>query len=149
MNCFARCGGLHECLQEIERAMNEDFHDFHLEPLPADAAKLHYLLATPFRYPAPPPVGSRFRGMISIGVGSAPDRSTQPGQGLASPAVVWIEPQRRLELHRGLGTPVKLEQNEAEREMRLGITGQQFDRALAVRDRLRHLPKHGIGQAGL
>jgi len=32
-------------------------------PLPAEARRLHYLLATPFRYPAPPPSGSRFRGI--------------------------------------------------------------------------------------
>lgn len=37
-------------------------------PLPAAAAHLHYLLATPFRYPAPPPQGSRFRGIGDAGV---------------------------------------------------------------------------------
>ena len=37
-------------------------------PVPQDASKLHYLLATPFRYPAPPPVGSRFRGIGDPGV---------------------------------------------------------------------------------
>lgn len=37
-------------------------------PLPAAAAHLHYLLATPFRYPAPPPIGSRFRGIGDPGV---------------------------------------------------------------------------------
>lgn len=37
-------------------------------PLPAAAAHLHYLLATPFRYPAPPPNGSRFRGIGDPGV---------------------------------------------------------------------------------
>jgi hypothetical protein len=36
--------------------------------LPTSAAKLHYLLATPFRYPAPPPSGSRFRGIGDAGV---------------------------------------------------------------------------------
>lgn len=37
-------------------------------PLPPEAAHLHYLLATPFRYPAPPPAGSRFRGVGDAGV---------------------------------------------------------------------------------
>lgn len=37
-------------------------------PMPTDAAHLHYLLATPFRYPAPPPNGSRFRGIGDPGV---------------------------------------------------------------------------------
>lgn len=36
-------------------------------PLPAAAARLHYLLFTPFRY-APPPGGSRFRGPGDPGV---------------------------------------------------------------------------------
>jgi RES domain len=36
-------------------------------PLPAGAARLHYLLFTPFRY-APPPGGSRFRGSNDPGV---------------------------------------------------------------------------------
>lgn len=36
-------------------------------PLPAAAAHLHYLLATPFRYP-PPPSGSRFRAATDPGV---------------------------------------------------------------------------------
>jgi hypothetical protein len=36
-------------------------------PLPAEAAGLHYLLATPFRYP-PRSHGSRFRGMADPGV---------------------------------------------------------------------------------
>ena len=37
-------------------------------PLPDEAVSLHYLLATPFRYPAPPPLGSRFRGIGDPGV---------------------------------------------------------------------------------
>ena len=37
-------------------------------PLPVAAVPLHYLLATPFRYPAPPPQGSRFRGIGDPGV---------------------------------------------------------------------------------
>jgi hypothetical protein len=36
--------------------------------MPIAAGKLHYLLATPFRYPAPPPIGSRFRGIGDPGV---------------------------------------------------------------------------------
>ena len=36
-------------------------------PVPAGAARLHYLLFTPFRYP-PPPGGSRFRGPTDAGV---------------------------------------------------------------------------------
>lgn len=36
-------------------------------PVPPGAARLHYLLFTPFRYP-PPPGGSRFRGPVDPGV---------------------------------------------------------------------------------
>jgi hypothetical protein len=36
-------------------------------PVPEGAARLHYLLFTPFRY-APPPAGSRFRGALDPGV---------------------------------------------------------------------------------
>jgi len=41
-------------------------------PVPAGAARLHYLLFTPFRYP-PPPGGSRFRGPTDAGVFYAAD----------------------------------------------------------------------------
>jgi hypothetical protein len=41
-------------------------------PLPDGAARLHYLLFTPFRY-APPPGGSRFRGPNDPGVFYAAD----------------------------------------------------------------------------
>ena len=41
-------------------------------PLPEGAARLHYLLFTPFRY-APPPGGSRFRGPNDPGVFYAAD----------------------------------------------------------------------------
>ena len=51
-----------------EQRVLEDLLEASKPPLPADAAKLHYLLATPFRYPAPPPVGSRFRGIGDPGV---------------------------------------------------------------------------------
>ena len=51
-----------------EQRVLEDLLEASKPPLPGDAAKLHYLLATPFRYPAPPPVGSRFRGIGDAGV---------------------------------------------------------------------------------
>jgi hypothetical protein len=51
-----------------EQALLEDLLEQAKPPLPADAAPLHYLLATPFRYPAPPPAGSRFRGIGDPGV---------------------------------------------------------------------------------
>lgn len=51
-----------------EQTTLEDLLDASKPPLPAEAAKLHYLLATPFRYPAPPPSGSRFRGIGDPGV---------------------------------------------------------------------------------
>jgi hypothetical protein len=51
-----------------EQRLLEDLLEASKPPLPTDAAKLHYLLATPFRYPAPPPVGSRFRGIGEPGV---------------------------------------------------------------------------------
>ncbi|MDR3429497.1 RES family NAD+ phosphorylase [Silvimonas sp.] len=43
-----------------EQALLEAILDDNKPPLPTDAAKLHYLLSTPFRYPAHPPNGSRF-----------------------------------------------------------------------------------------
>jgi RES domain-containing protein len=51
-----------------EQRVLEDMLEASKPPLPDAAAKLHYLLATPFRYPAPPPVGSRFRGIGDAGV---------------------------------------------------------------------------------
>lgn len=50
-----------------QRAL-EDLLESSKPPLPAAAEHLHYLLATPFRYPAPPPDGSRFRGRGDGGV---------------------------------------------------------------------------------
>jgi hypothetical protein len=50
-----------------QRAL-EDLLEAGKPPLPPEAARLHYLLATPFRYPAPPPAGSRFRGIGDPGV---------------------------------------------------------------------------------
>lgn len=51
-----------------EQRLLEDLLEQGKPPLPEDAAPLHYLLATPFRYPAPPPDGSRFRGVGDPGV---------------------------------------------------------------------------------
>lgn len=51
-----------------EQRTLEDLLDASKPPLPAEATRLHYLLATPFRYPAPPPGGSRFRGIGDPGV---------------------------------------------------------------------------------
>lgn len=51
-----------------EQRLLEDLLEQSKPPLPADAEPLHYLLATPFRYPAPPPAGSRFRGVGDPGV---------------------------------------------------------------------------------
>lgn len=51
-----------------EQRVLEDLLEASKPPLPSEAAHLHYLLATPFRYPAPPPVGSRFRGIGDAGV---------------------------------------------------------------------------------
>jgi len=51
-----------------EQRLLEDLLEQAKPPLPEDAAPLHYLLATPFRYPAPPPDGSRFRGVGDPGV---------------------------------------------------------------------------------
>ena len=51
-----------------EQRLLEDLLDASKPPLPPDAARLHYLLATPFRYPAPLPAGSRFRAPGDPGV---------------------------------------------------------------------------------
>lgn len=51
-----------------EQRTLEDLLEANKPPMPADATKLHYLLATPFRYPAPPPAGSRFRAIGDPGV---------------------------------------------------------------------------------
>jgi hypothetical protein len=44
-----------------EQTRLEELLEASKPPLPPDCAKLHYLLATPFRYGAPYPHGSRFR----------------------------------------------------------------------------------------
>lgn len=51
-----------------EQRVLEDLLEASKPPVPDDARRLHYLLSTPFRYPAPPPVGSRFRGIGDPGV---------------------------------------------------------------------------------
>ena len=51
-----------------EQKTLEDLLEASKPPVPADATRLHYLLATPFRYAAPPPSGSRFRGIGDAGV---------------------------------------------------------------------------------
>lgn len=51
-----------------EQRVLEDVLEASKPPLPDGAKHLHYLLATPFRYPAPPPAGSRFRGIGDAGV---------------------------------------------------------------------------------
>ncbi len=51
-----------------EQRSLEDLLEASKPPIPADAASLHYLLATPFRYAAPPPAGSRFRAIGDPGV---------------------------------------------------------------------------------
>lgn len=51
-----------------EQRVLEDLLEASKPPLPVEALHLHYLLATPFRYPAPPPAGSRFRGIGDPGV---------------------------------------------------------------------------------
>jgi hypothetical protein len=51
-----------------EQRVLEDLLEASKPTTPVAAAKLHYLLATPFRYPAPPPSGSRFRGIGDAGV---------------------------------------------------------------------------------
>ena len=51
-----------------EQRVLEDLLEASKPPVPAEALRLHYLLSTPFRYAAPPPVGSRFRGIGDPGV---------------------------------------------------------------------------------
>jgi len=51
-----------------EQRVLEDMLEASKPPVPEEARALHYLLSTPFRYPAPPPVGSRFRGIGDPGV---------------------------------------------------------------------------------
>lgn len=55
-----------------EQARLEEILETSKPRLPASMARLHWLLATPFRY-APPPGGSRFRGRNDAGVFYAAD----------------------------------------------------------------------------
>ena len=49
------------------QALLEDIVEEVKPVLPAEATGLHFLLSTPFRYRAPPPSGSRFRGRLDPG----------------------------------------------------------------------------------
>ena len=51
-----------------DQAILEDILEETKPRLPAQAANLHWLLATPFRYWPHPPAGSRFRGTLDGGV---------------------------------------------------------------------------------
>jgi hypothetical protein len=51
-----------------EQRVLEDMLEASKPPVPGEARALHYLLSTPFRYSAPPPAGSRFRGIGDAGV---------------------------------------------------------------------------------
>jgi hypothetical protein len=51
-----------------EQRVLEDLLEASKPPVPGEARTLHYLLSTPFRYSAPPPDGSRFRGIGDAGV---------------------------------------------------------------------------------
>jgi hypothetical protein len=51
-----------------EQRVLEDLLEASKPPVPEDAQRLHYLLSTLFRYAAPPPAGSRFRGIGDPGV---------------------------------------------------------------------------------
>ena len=51
-----------------EQAALENLLETSKPPLPPECIGLHWLLATPFRYPAPPPIGSRFRAIGDPGV---------------------------------------------------------------------------------
>ena len=50
------------------QALLEDIIEEVNPPLPVEAEGLHFLLSTPFRYRAPPPKGSRFRGRLEPAV---------------------------------------------------------------------------------
>jgi hypothetical protein len=51
-----------------EQAQLEQLLEASKPPLPRGSESRHYLLATPFRYPAPLPQGSRFRALTDPGV---------------------------------------------------------------------------------
>ena len=58
-----------------EQALLEEIVNERKPPLPAEVARLHYLLSTPFRY-SPLPAGSRFRGEADSGVWYGAERMT-------------------------------------------------------------------------
>jgi hypothetical protein len=51
-----------------EQELLEDILEAHKPPVPKEAADLHYLLFSPFRYETRPPSGSRFRAVSDPGV---------------------------------------------------------------------------------
>lgn len=51
-----------------EQELLEDILEVHKPPVPKEAADLHYLLFSPFRYETRPPSGSRFRAINDPGV---------------------------------------------------------------------------------
>lgn len=51
-----------------EQELLEDILETHKPPVPQEAAELHYLLFSPFRYETRQPSGSRFRGLHDPGV---------------------------------------------------------------------------------
>ena len=51
-----------------EQELLEDILEERKPPVPAEAADLHYLLFSPFRYETRPPAGSRFRAVHDPGV---------------------------------------------------------------------------------
>lgn len=59
-----------------EQALLETLLDEHKPPVPAGAQKLHYLLSTPFRYPASPPHGTRFVRPGALGMLYAAENKT-------------------------------------------------------------------------
>jgi hypothetical protein len=52
----------------VEQVLLEDILEERKPPVPVEAAGLHYLLFSPFRYDTRPPSGSRFRGRNDLGV---------------------------------------------------------------------------------
>jgi hypothetical protein len=51
-----------------EQELLEDILEAHKPPVPKEAADLHYLLFSPFRYETRQPFGSRFRAVNDLGV---------------------------------------------------------------------------------
>ncbi len=57
-----------------EQELLEEILEERKPPVPGEAAALHYLLFSPFRYDTRPPAGSRFRGINDPGVFYAAER---------------------------------------------------------------------------